>query len=93
MKFLITGASGDTGRECVSQALSRGHEVRALEPKWTGSEAMPPGAELVTGDVLKDDLAPHVQGCDAVISALGLGFSMKAASIRPRSIPRVCSPT
>ncbi len=29
-KVLVTGATGDTGRETINELLARGHKVRAL---------------------------------------------------------------
>ena len=54
-KFLVTGATGDTGGYTVEQLVERGHAVRALahrehdRPKRL--EKM--GAEVVIGDFLK----------------------------------------
>ena len=54
-KFLVTGATGDTGGYTVEQLLERGHAVRALahreDDRSKRLEKM--GAEVVTGDFLK----------------------------------------
>ncbi len=71
MKLLVLGATGDTGRNLVAQAIAAKHEVLALARQ-------PEAIELVDhlsvqkGDVLDaDDVASAVQGCDAVLSAFG----------------------
>jgi len=53
-KFLVTGATGDTGREVVRLLLEKGHQVRALaHRKDARSEALAAsGAEVVFGDFL-----------------------------------------
>ena len=38
-KFLVTGATGDTGGYTVEQLLERGHAVRALADQTEGSTA------------------------------------------------------
>jgi uncharacterized protein YbjT (DUF2867 family) len=53
-KFLVTGATGDTGGYTVEQLLERGHAVRALahreDDRSRRLEKM--GAEVVVGDLL-----------------------------------------
>ncbi|EYD72744.1 hypothetical protein Lokhon_01548 [Limimaricola hongkongensis DSM 17492] len=69
----MLGAHGVTGREIVTQAVARGHRVRAAEMEWP-DDAPPagPNVERVTANVIEDDLGPVVDGVDAVISALGV---------------------
>src|SRR5438132_13740634 len=54
-RFLVTGATGDTGGYTVEQLLERGHAVRALahreDDRSIRLEKM--GAEVVIGDFLK----------------------------------------
>jgi NAD(P)H dehydrogenase (quinone) len=54
-KFLVTGATGDTGGYTVEQLVERGHAVRALahreDDRSKRLEKM--GAEVVIGDFLK----------------------------------------
>lgn len=75
MKLLILGAGGDVGRLVVEQALSRGHQITALERSWQGAPPAPPGVQRVAADIMEDDLSPHISGHEAVVSALGLGLS------------------
>lgn len=52
--FLVTGATGDTGRYTTALLLERGHRVRALVHREDGrSEALrKQGAEVMAGDLL-----------------------------------------
>lgn len=79
----ILGASGGCGQQLVSQALERGHEVRAVVRASTSWQA-PRGVERVTGDLC--DLAflgSAVTGADVVLSALGLRLKSIAPWARP----------
>ena len=78
MTLAVFGAAGTTGRALVEQAVERGHAVRAIELEWPDGEEPPAGAEAVEGNLLDGDLAPLIEGCDAVVSAIGLGLSAKA---------------
>ena len=64
-KFLVTGATGDTGGYTVEQLLELGHAVRALahreDDRSKRLEKM--GAEVVFGDLLKfNDVRVAMQG-------------------------------
>jgi NAD(P)H dehydrogenase (quinone) len=56
-KFLVTGATGRTGRHTVRHLLEKGHAVRALvHQEDERSEALrSAGAEVVVGDLLEHD--------------------------------------
>ena len=77
MKFAVLGAKGAVGSALVDQATARGHAIVAIEPDWSGS-APGEGVTPVEGDVLRSDLSDAFSGCDAVLSALGVGNSPKA---------------
>ena len=71
MNLLIVGATGGTGRQLVSQALERGHQVTALVRKEPSAEPRP-GLITVLGNVLDpSSLDRAADGQDAVLSALG----------------------
>ncbi len=75
MKILVLGATGGTGRLIVRDALAKGHSVVALvRSKATAPDL--PGADVVEGDA-RDEAAilRALDGCDAVVSALGSGIS------------------
>src|SRR5262245_47354948 len=56
-KFLVTGATGDTGGHAVGQLLARGHHVRALAHRndARSTRLQERGAEVVVGDFLDFD--------------------------------------
>ncbi|WKE63933.1 NAD(P)-dependent oxidoreductase [Gallaecimonas kandeliae] len=74
MRLAVTGASGRLGRHLVQAALAEGHQVVSLD--LAGQEPV---------DIRRDDLAPWLDGCDAVIHSaalhgrhLDLGLSRQA---------------
>lgn len=78
MKILLFGASGDTGRHVLEQALAAGHEVIGAEPDPpAGFAQQHDNARIEKVDLLNDDIASLVEGCDAVVSAIGLGRDPK----------------
>ena len=74
-RFLVTGATGDTGGYTVEQLLERGHAVRALahreDDRSKRLEKM--GAEVVIGDFLKfNDLQNGIlAGTNDVVTKIG----------------------
>src|SRR5216683_7013558 len=56
-RFLVTGATGDTGSHTVEQLLARGHQVRALAHREDNrsKRLQDTGAEVVIGDFLDFD--------------------------------------
>ncbi|MFB7612695.1 NAD(P)H-binding protein [Kitasatospora sp. NPDC056181] len=65
-EILVTGATGNVGREVVVQLLARGASVRALarDPETAG---LPAGAEVVGGDLSRPDtLEEALVGSDTV---------------------------
>ena len=72
MKLAILGATGSVGRELVTQALAAGHEVTALVRAQPTPGEIDDRVALVIGDATSADAVNcTVQGCDAVLSALG----------------------
>jgi NAD(P)H dehydrogenase (quinone) len=66
--FLVTGATGETGRATVQQLLARGHAVRAMvHHDDSRSDALrAAGAAVVVGDLLEhDDVIRATAGTDA----------------------------
>ena len=72
MRILVLGATGRLGRLIVSEAVRRGHEVRA-QTRRPGAVEERAGVEAVIADptdaVRMQDI---VAGCGAVIFALGV---------------------
>ena len=63
---LVTGATGTLGRAVVHLLLAAGHTARALSRQT--QVALPPGAELVVGDLTRSaELTPALSGVDAII--------------------------
>ena len=66
-KVLITGATGDTGRAAVKEALALGLDVRAMVHSHDGrSEVLKTlGAEVLLGDLLEiDTVRTAMEGVD-----------------------------
>jgi uncharacterized protein YbjT (DUF2867 family) len=76
-KFLVTGATGETGRYTVQRLLEKGHAVRALVHKEDErSEALRgTGAEVVVGDLLEHD--------DAIRATAGTSATYFCYPVRP----------
>ena len=74
MRILVFGASGNTGKEIVRQALGRGDIITAFvrEPAKLGGIA--PVSRVIQGNVNDQKaVAAAIPGHDAVVSALGVG--------------------
>lgn len=87
-KLLVLGATGGTGRQVVTQAMAKGYDVTALV---RGAGRLPPGTNrvrVIVGDV-RDARAvgEAVDGQDAVVSALGVGGSLKPAGLIEAAAP------
>jgi putative NADH-flavin reductase len=73
MKVLIFGATGPTGRELVTRALEKGHEVMAFarNPAGLGMKEEE-GFHIFTGDVLQPATVDRAMvGQQAVLCAIG----------------------
>jgi putative NADH-flavin reductase len=91
--ILVLGATGGTGREVVSQALDLGHRVTVFvrDPQrlTTSDERL----RVRSGSVTEGGpaLADAVHGQDAVISALGVGKSLRSRGLIAGAIPKILS--
>jgi len=76
-KFLVTGATGRTGRDTVQRLAEKGHAVRALVHREDErSEALRgTGAEVVVGDLLEHD--------DAIRATAGISAAYFCYPVRP----------
>jgi putative NADH-flavin reductase len=80
MKILVLGATGATGQLIVRDAAASGHHVVALVRAKASSNL--PGAEVIEGDVRDEGtLARALNGCDAVVSALGTGMGLREVDL------------
>jgi putative NADH-flavin reductase len=72
MRLTVFGASGQTGRHLLTQALDAGHDVTAVVRDRTRLPLHHQRLQVVTADVLDPAaIQPAVAGADAVISTLG----------------------
>lgn len=86
MKLLVLGASGPTGRLTIEQALEAGDSVTALARTPASLDEFAGRIEVVQGDAtVAADIAKALSGCDAVISALGRGKSIRAEDLFTKS--------
>ncbi len=53
--IVVTGATGNTGRELVAQLVAAGEPVRAIVRRITDSASLPPEAEMVVADLNRPD--------------------------------------
>jgi nucleoside-diphosphate-sugar epimerase len=66
MRIFVAGATGVLGRALVPQLLAGGHSVRGIARR-SSSDFCSLGLELISGDLLVDDLFELVRGFDAVV--------------------------
>lgn len=72
MKLAILGATGKTGGHALEIALAAGHQVRVLVRTPSKLTTKHERLEVVQGDATKvEDCVTLIEGCDAVIGALG----------------------
>jgi nucleoside-diphosphate-sugar epimerase len=91
MTILIVGASGATGRLVVEQLLNSGQKVKAMLrspekfPEFMNRENLTviPASVLGLND---EELAGHVQDCQAVVSCLGHNLTFKGMYGQPRKL-------
>jgi putative NADH-flavin reductase len=71
-RVLIVGATGETGRQLVAQALERGYAVTALARDPSRLRVSHPQLTVARGDVLDyGSVEAAMRGQEAVLSALG----------------------
>jgi uncharacterized protein YbjT (DUF2867 family) len=90
MKLVIFGASGQTGRLLVDQALESGHEVTVYVRREGAFETGRKGLTIVTGQL--DDpakLEQAITGADVCISTLGGGSLSKRSPELTTGIDRI----
>ena len=87
VKLLVVGATGGTGKHIVSQALKAGHDVTVFA-RDRAKVAEEPGLRVIIGNMQDAAaLTEAVRGQDAVISALGRGYSFNSQQLMQRSVP------
>jgi putative NADH-flavin reductase len=91
VKLLVLGATGKTGQQIVSQALEAGHHVTVVARDRSKVTTEHPRQQVVTGDCVTGApaLAESMRGQDAVISAIGRGYSFKSEQLIAQSVPGI----
>jgi putative NADH-flavin reductase len=90
MRIAVVGATGRTGRLVIDQALGRGHAVVALARHPEAVQSDHARLRSVAGDVChRESLVGSFDGCDAVVSALGVGTSQAATEVYSAGIANV----
>ncbi len=80
MKILVLGATGGTGRLIVRDAMAKGHSVVALVRSMAGAGL--PDVGIIEGDARNEAaIARAMDGCDAVVSALGTGIGRRKVDL------------
>lgn len=79
----LFGANGATGRRILREALDAGWRVRAMETGWPDGAPSHEHVEPRLCDLLSDPLAPAIEGCDAVVSAVGLPLTPETVIAPP----------
>jgi putative NADH-flavin reductase len=88
MKLLILGATGGTGKQIVAQAVDAGHNVTALARPGASLGPEHPRLRVIEGDLQNvTALSAAMRGHDAVISAIGRGYSFKSEHLIERTVP------
>ena len=79
LTLAVFGAGGKTGSLLLERAVRKGHRVRGLEHHLPEQADRIAGVDYMRCDVLEDDLTDPIEGCDAVISTLGVSFAPSTA--------------
>lgn len=89
--IVVTGATGNVGRELVTQLVAAGAPVRAVVRRSEDSASFPPGAQTVVGDLNRPGtLAPALAGASAIHLLAGYdGLPELLASARAAGVQRV----
>lgn len=90
-RILVLGGTGGVGRQVVAQALDKGHAVTAFVRSPERLKIDSGRLRVLVGDVTSDGpaLPDAVRDQDVVISALGVGDSLKSGGLIARSMPAI----
>jgi putative NADH-flavin reductase len=90
-RILVLGATGGTGQQVVSQALQQRHDVTVLVRHPERLRLESDRLRVLVGSVTDDShaLDAAARDQDVVISALGVGNSLKSGGLIARSIPAI----
>ncbi|HEX6942759.1 MAG TPA: SDR family oxidoreductase [Gemmatimonadaceae bacterium] len=90
-RILVFGATGPTGEQVVTQALSQGHDVTAFVRSPGTLPITHERLRLVVGDTTRDKskIAEAVRGQDVVVSALGRRNTLRSDHLIARSMKAI----
>ncbi len=88
MQLLVFGPTGPTGRQIVTQALDKGHEVTAFARNPAALAITHGNLRTVQGDSTADAaaIAGAMAGQDAVVSSLGRHATLKSEGLQEKSM-------
>ena len=92
MTVLVVGATGKTGRPLVEQLQGKNYAVRVIVrslDKLPAAVSKNPNTTIIEASVLDmtdEEMAEHVQECDAVVSCLGHVLNLKGMFGEPRKL-------
>jgi putative NADH-flavin reductase len=92
MNITLLGATGKLGQEILKQGLAEGHTIKALVRNPSKVEIQHDRLEIIKADVMHDDsvnIATLLAGSDAVISAIGTGYSLNITKIYSEGTQKV----
>ncbi len=90
MKIAVIGANGRSGKLVVEQALQKGWQVRAYLRDKNKLPIAHANLSFVEGDASNDELiAQAIEGCDAVVSALGVADVAGDVSLMSEGMSRI----
>ncbi len=90
MKVLVTGGGGYLGSVLTRKLLSKGYEVRVIDPLWYGNESVKELVKNPNFELIQDDVrnlvttVKSLKDVDAVIHLASI-VGMPASSIEPRT--------
>jgi len=83
LKLAVLGGTGGLGLACVERACAAGHAVRVLA-RNPGRVALPPGVEVVAGDVADPEaLARAIESCEVVFYCVNPPITAWAEHLLP----------
>ncbi len=86
MKIVVFGAGGRIGQRIVKEALSRGHQVKAVVRDPAKFNLRESNLEVAQGDATDPaSVAQVVRGSDAVVTATGPNWEKEGAEVLPAS--------
>ncbi len=92
MTTLVVGASGATGKHLVEQLLNKKHKVKVivrsldnLPESWKDNSNLSV-IQASVSDITVDEMAEHIQDCNAVASCLGHNITWKGVYGKPRQL-------